>query len=603
VTARWCRALVGVYVLSSVVTHPAAAQTGENVLIVANSASTASVEIAEYYAAKRGVPKTQILRLELPLTEDIARNAYLGGIERPIAEWLTTQGAQDRILYLVLTKDVPLRISGTPGPEGSIASVDSELTLLYRKLAGVQVLTAGSSPNPYFLDDGPVADAKPFTHERQDLFLVARLDGYTVADVKGLIDRASTPAKEGSILLDQRTEWQRTPGNVWLEGAAAKVKSLPGWAERVNLEIGGRVLRDEQNVLGYYSWGSNDPAITVRRLRIQFLSGAIGGMFVSSDGRTFKEPPDTWQVRDATYAGTNQSLIGDLIREGITGISGHVAEPYLNGTIRPDILFPAYLSGFNLIESFYLAMPFVSWQTIVIGDPLCAPFQKAALAAEAIDRGLDAVTELPTFLSARRVATLVKEGIKPEAAALYAKSEVRLTKKDRAGARQALEQATAIDEGLIRGHIVLAELYSADSQVDASIDRYRRVIERDPKHAAALNNLAYALAVQRNKPDEALPLARRAFAAGNRSPMIADTLGWVYHLLGNDVEAEPLLVAAVNGAPQNAEVHWHASVVLTANGKTALAARTLDRALELDKTLEQREEVKKLKERLLPVKR
>ena len=42
----------------------------------------------------------------------------------------------DRIFYIVLTKGIPLRISGSGGRAGTAASVDSELTLLYRKLVG-----------------------------------------------------------------------------------------------------------------------------------------------------------------------------------------------------------------------------------------------------------------------------------------------------------------------------------------------------------------------------------------------------------------------------------------------------------------------------------
>jgi len=63
-------------------------------------------------------------------------------------------------------------------------------------------------------------------------------------------------------------------------------------------------------------------------------------------------------------------VAGDLIREGVTGISAHVAEPYLDATVRPEVLFPAYVQGLNLAESFYLGIPFLSWQTVVVGDPL-----------------------------------------------------------------------------------------------------------------------------------------------------------------------------------------------------------------------------------------
>lgn len=57
--------------------------------------------------------------------------------------------------------------------------------------------------------------------------------------------------------------------------------------------------------------------------------------------------------------------------EGVTSATGQVYEPYLTFCPRPDILLPAYLSGCNLAESFYLSIPALSWQNIVVGDPLC----------------------------------------------------------------------------------------------------------------------------------------------------------------------------------------------------------------------------------------
>ena len=57
------------------------------------------------------------------------------------------------------------------------------------------------------------------------------------------------------------------------------------------------------------------------------------------------------------FAGSSQSLSGDLVRSGATGVAGQVAEPYLDGAIRPDILFPVVHFGFNLAEAFYLRPP------------------------------------------------------------------------------------------------------------------------------------------------------------------------------------------------------------------------------------------------------
>ncbi len=65
-------------------------------------------------------------------------------------------------------------------------------------------------------------------------------------------------------------------------------------------------------------------------------------------------------------------MTADYIHEGATGASGHVYEPYLGMNPRPDILLPSYYRGHNLADSFYLSIPRLSWQNVVIGDPLCS---------------------------------------------------------------------------------------------------------------------------------------------------------------------------------------------------------------------------------------
>lgn len=579
--------------------RPTAAQTGQNVLVVANSNSSPSIEIAEYYATKRQIPSEQILRIAVPVTEEISRPSYDAQIEKPIIEWLLAHSAQDRILYIVLTKGVPFRVTGSSGADGTVASVDSELTLIYRKLMGQVFVLNGPLPNPYFLRDAAITDAKPFNRREHDIYLTARLDGYTVADVKGLIDRGGVPLKQGRIALDARSELRTSVGNEWLERAAAALTKLPGWESRVLYDKTPMPLRKQADVLGYYSWGSNDPLIFFRSPDMQFVPGALAGMFVSTDARTMEEPLKGWEIRSASHHGSTQSLTGDLIRAGITGVAGHVAEPYLESTIRPDILFPAYVSGFNLVESFYLAMPSLSWQTVVIGDPLCAPFRDHMVATGDIDGGIDAESETPSYLTARRVAISTKAGLKPEAAKLVLKADVRLFNSDVAGARQALEQATDVDDRFVAGHLRLAALYEAESDWKAAIDRYRRVLASQPDHLVALNNLAYRLAEHADAAEEALPLAKRAYdLSKGSSPVIADTLAWIYHRLDRDAEAEPLITAAVQKAPKNADLQLHAAFVLAATGKTKEATQALDTALTLDKRLESRADVALLRKRL-----
>jgi uncharacterized protein (TIGR03790 family) len=577
------------------------AQGPENVLLLINSASPASIEIGTYYAQKRSVPSENIVRLQLPLTESIERADYERLIETPLAAWLTRTFSQDRILYIVLTKGIPLRINGTTGQDGTIASVDSELTLLYRKLTGVPVPPAGRINNPYFLGNSSPTQRTPFTHENYDIFLVSRLDGYTVADVRGLIDKGVSPVSAGVFIVDDRAA---SPPNAWLKSAAdALVESK----RQVTYDTTATVVKDAKNVLGYYSWGSNDPAIRERQFNLTFANGALAGMFVSTDGRTMNEPPSDWKIgtwEDATthFAGSPQSLSGDLIRAGVTGTAGHVAEPFLDATIRPNILFPSYLAGANLIEAFYLSMPFLSWQTVVIGDPLCAPFRSVRIPPDQISKGLDPVTEFPVFYSNRRLQSLAvtaaaasPQPVPAETIKLLLKADARAAKNDPQGMRVALEEATSQDARLAQAQLTLGMLYDQAAEYDKAIERYRRALEAVPANLVALNNLAYVLAIRKGALDEASALAEKAYAVGNRNPNITDTFAWILHLKGDNKRARGLLAEAVQAAPQNAGIRLHYAVVLGALGEKEIAQEQLTRALELDPKLAASPDVERLR--------
>ena len=603
----WWRAsrarVVAALLFVSVLASSAAAQSADNLLLVINTSSPDSIQVGDYYARKRMVAADRILRLTVDPVEQVGRVAYERQIEAPIARWFSERALHDRILYIVLTKGVPLRIDGTPGLDGTGASVDSELTLLYRRMAGQAIPPQGFVPNPYFLGDRAGKEAARFTHETQDIFLVTRLDGYTVGDVTAMIDRGLMPARSGRFALDEKASFVAAPGNRWLERSADLLRTM-GMGDRVVLDTTGQVLSNQRDLLGYYSWGSNDPAIRERDLKLSFVPGALAGSFVSTDGRTFKEPPSAWtygawEDPKTFFGGSPQSLAGDLVRQGVTGVSGHVAEPYLDATIRPDVLFPAYVSGFNLAESFYLAMPYLGWQTVIIGDPLVAPFRQQALGAADIDKGIDPATDLPAFFSARITQTLSLTIRNRDAARLFVRGQVRLAKNDVEAARDALEQATKIDARLISAHLLLAGIYERTGANDDAIERYRRVLKMDPSNVAALNNLAYVLArFKLGALEEATQLARRANSLAPRSPNILDTLAWILHLAGDDRGASAPAAEAARLAPDDPLILLHSATILAATGGVDLAAKLLARAVELDPAMEKQADVQELRSRL-----
>src|SRR5881628_3377311 len=370
--------------------------TADEVLIVVNDRSAISQQIGERYRTVRGVPPNQVVRIQTEPTEEIERSSFNAEIAQPIAAHLLNQRLQDRILAIVLTKGVPLKIRGSGGLQGTQASVDSELTLLYRILVQGPVSAEGPVANPYFRPGQPV----PFTRAAHDIYLVTRLDGYALEDVLALIERAGKPVTRGKVILESKSVFwwsSAAPGNKWLKDASRRLENS---GLQVVLTGSGGGVNGEKDVIGYAGWGSNDPATKTRSPGFRWLPGAIASWFVSTSARTFTRPPSGWNIGPwgdphTYYATSPQSLIGDLIAEGVTGVVGFVYEPYLDGTARPEILFPAYRAGFTLAESFYMALPHLSWQAVVIGDPLTAPFGPVA------DRPAP-VSRIPFFL-ARRV--------------------------------------------------------------------------------------------------------------------------------------------------------------------------------------------------------
>ena len=168
----------------------------------------------------------------------------------------------------------------------------------------------------------------------------------------------------------------------------------------------------------------------------------------------------------------------------------------------------------------------------------------------------------------------------------------------RVAARQLLQQATEQEPSLIGAHLTLGEMYQETDEDDLAIERYRQTLVFAPDHVVALNNLAYLLMHQQENLEEAFRLAQRAFTLSNGTPTVADTLGWIHHLLGNDREAARYLAAAVDGLPTSAEVRLHAATVHQRLGQLDAAAQELARATELDPSLNESVEVIELRSKI-----
>ena len=358
------------------------------VAVIMNALSPVSQSIGEAYADARGIPNENLIRLPIPIDnpllsdarhETISRDRFEEEIQKPLEAWLADRS--EEILILVTTKGIPLRIQGSRPPperllkEATGASVDAELALIGSSQIGSPGIT--SSTNPWFADP---RDFRRFREQEPDSplqFLVARLTGYSdeppssgvPQDVAKLIEAAQAPmATEGLWLVDQDPSLppaMEAANEILLAPTAAHLTSL---GMKVHADEQPTFASDFEAIQGYASWGSNDNHEAHPRTygRIKghvypghFVSRAIAADLVSTNARTF--------TRDSKYS---QSMIADLITQGVGGVAGHVAEPTLPAVVRPHLMLRDYALGKTAIEAYYQALPYLGWMNVYVGDPL-----------------------------------------------------------------------------------------------------------------------------------------------------------------------------------------------------------------------------------------
>ena len=374
----------------------------DQVLLVVNENSPVSKAIAADYAAKRQVKNILSVQCQDSAlnvrSETIPLATYTQSIESPVRDFLTSH---PRIDFILLTKGIPIRITGAamgscddksrePESTRGHPSVDSYLSALdyANRPDTLKIYLFGSGGMGYAYSNRYWNVTEPFSHSKFGGYLVTRLDGYTEADAKALTARSLAaeqhpPAAgaKGKVLLDVQPGFglgdkATQPGpitstNILAESAWSEFNAdllhardiLTNRGIPVELDLTPAFVGHRSNLLGYFSWGSNDGRYSPPAyLSLFFAPGAVSDTAVSTSARTFLP----------TRGG--QSLLVDLIAQGLTGGKGYTDEPLLQAIASPTIVLDRYTAGYTLAESFYAASHFVGWEDVVIGDPLCSPY-------------------------------------------------------------------------------------------------------------------------------------------------------------------------------------------------------------------------------------
>jgi uncharacterized protein (TIGR03790 family) len=350
-------------------------------IVVFNKDVPESVELARFYAQKRGIARDHLVGLSVSKTEEIGRDEYDTMIRDPLRKifkersWWTLNEPRggpitvtsNSIRFVAMIKGMPLKIrpasdypgdkpGGPPIANRNDASVDSEVAAL----GAFTDQISGALPNPYFQSYRAIAEV-----DNSAVLLVCRLDAPQVATVRRMISDAVEIEKTGL--------W----GRAYIDGAH---NSTPG------LGIGDHWLaeiRDQLHKVGvpliyedtpeifpnsypmtdcalYYGWYAETVAGPFTQPDFQFAPGAIAVHIHSFSASTLHDENANWA--------------GPLLTKGAAATIGNVYEPYLQLTAHLNVFNDRLLHGFTFAESAYMSVQTVSWMSVMVGDPLYRPY-------------------------------------------------------------------------------------------------------------------------------------------------------------------------------------------------------------------------------------
>jgi uncharacterized protein (TIGR03790 family) len=391
----------------------------EEVLVVVNAESQDSVRLGKLYTELRHIPPVNIAEIKVPVQEEITRKKYDEFIAGPIKKAINSiKDNGEKIHCIVTTYGVPLRISLQRPPDTSeeeikkyedilrqkegelskmkeppklwnkffkkpvdknavnmldaeikklrfeynhmygfdtIAAVDSELALLFSQ----PYQLAGWMPNPQSLQIRNRIKNAP------RILMVSRLD----APDPGIVERMITTAIEvektgliGKFYLDARgltgkDAYSEFDENIRETARILQKGSMPVVLDDKPYLFGIGDAPYAALYCGWYSLGEYKDAF-------KWANGAVGYHVASAEAKSLHDNKHNYWVKS-------------MLERGVIASLGPVTEPYLTAFPLPSLFFQLLMSGqYSLAEVFAMTNPFLSWQMILVGDPLYNPFKQ-----------------------------------------------------------------------------------------------------------------------------------------------------------------------------------------------------------------------------------
>lgn len=377
---------------------PAASAGGgpETVLLVVNEDSPLSKHVANYYVMVRNIPPTHVCRLRgIPNLTVITLAQYRERILEPILKFIEDKGLQEEIDIVAFSADFPFGVDyrkdidtqaakwKNPPYKFHVASITS-LTYLHRKLKDHAYLSLNA--NTYARNDnldprkahgfrnhyvwGKDQTPKMAEGDETDRYLLSvmlgttGIQGNTTEEVlecirNGFMSDGSAP--RGSVYLMENKNVRATTRMPMFDAVISQLAGLLPTGVRLKQgEEGqdGKLPIEKDDIIGIvagtagFSWA---------KTKSKMLPGAIAEHLTSFG---------------AKLDGSGQTKITEFIRNGATGTSGTVAEPFAIPHKFPlPFMHGYYAEGCCLAEAFYQSI-MGPYQLLVVGEPLAEPYAK-----------------------------------------------------------------------------------------------------------------------------------------------------------------------------------------------------------------------------------
>ena len=368
----------------------------QNTLIVVNSRSAASLEVANEYQRLRGIPEGNIVYLPAANTAvfyaggDLLRMipiaTFRANVLAPVLGHIRSRGLAGQIDMVVFSTDFPNKVDATLEAGGPIGASLPRCSLTSAMAFGDLIEAPGSGGNlvkrsmfsfrQYAFDAGnPATFTTNLTHQTSwnpavpSRYYVSTLLGWThaygntVDEIKTYL-RSATEADgsqpNGTVYIDFNPDLRSNLRKPQFPAAKAELLSLGVNTIILSNNPAPFSLVGKANVIGA-ALGAPSPVIPAGST---FLKGAIAEHLTSWAG-----------VLDFNDAGQTRATL--WLSSGAAGTAGMVTEP-ADPVDTPD-KWPAvrlhahYARGCSLGEAFYQSVT-LPYQLLILGDPLCRPY-------------------------------------------------------------------------------------------------------------------------------------------------------------------------------------------------------------------------------------